>query len=223
MSHVHTQKKGKNINTKKQKQSTRWTGLSSPLLEAILLPFIEKVSLWTAQVHNLGASISLSHPVERSRKNNLLVYSHITLRLFKMTYLYNHFHNHTLLVQPHYSASQAPLSIFHNIDQERNLSKEHNIEWFCIVYWKHCINYTGALNGVKVFLHLLWVSVREREQVTNIFLLDGALFAVVSVRHPRTSTYDTAPLVGPVVALVTDAHQCARPHIRVTDHTLSIT
>lgn len=39
-----------------------------------------------------------------------------------------------------------------------------------------------------------------------IFLQDGALLAVVCVRYSRTSTNDTAPLVRPIVALVTNTN-----------------
>lgn len=58
---------------------------------------------------------------------------------------------------------------------------------------------------------------------THIFLLDGALFTVVGIRYSRPSTDDTASLIGAIVTLVTDAHQCARPHVGITDDTLSIT
>lgn len=58
---------------------------------------------------------------------------------------------------------------------------------------------------------------------TYIFLLDGALLAVVGIRHAGPPADDTAALVGAVVALVTDAHQSAGPHVRVTDHTLAVT
>lgn len=57
---------------------------------------------------------------------------------------------------------------------------------------------------------------------THIFLLDGTLFTVVSVGHTGASTDDAASLVGAVVTLVTNTHQRARPHVRVTDHTLPI-
>ena len=58
---------------------------------------------------------------------------------------------------------------------------------------------------------------------THIFLLNGALFTVVGIRHAGSSTDDTASLVGAVVTLIADAHQGARPHIGVTDDTFSIT
>lgn len=58
---------------------------------------------------------------------------------------------------------------------------------------------------------------------THIFLLDGALFTVVCIRDSWSSTDDTAALVGAIVTLITDAHQGARPHIGITDHTFAIT
>lgn len=58
---------------------------------------------------------------------------------------------------------------------------------------------------------------------TYILFLDGALLAVVGVGHAGPPADDAAALVGAVVALVTDAHQGAGPHVGVTDHTLAIT
>lgn len=57
----------------------------------------------------------------------------------------------------------------------------------------------------------------------SIFFLDGALLAVVGVRHAGPPADDAAALVGAIVALVTDAHQGAGPHVGVADHTLAIT
>lgn len=56
-----------------------------------------------------------------------------------------------------------------------------------------------------------------------IFLLDCALFTVVGIRYSRPSTDDTASLIGTIVALITDAHQCAWSHVGITNDTLSIT
>lgn len=58
---------------------------------------------------------------------------------------------------------------------------------------------------------------------TYIFLLYGTLFTVVCIRDSRSSTDDTAALVGAIVTLITDAHQGAGPHIGITDNTLAIT
>lgn len=58
---------------------------------------------------------------------------------------------------------------------------------------------------------------------THIFLLYGALFTVVCIRDSRSSTDDTAALVGAIVTLITDAHQGAGPHIGITDNTFAIT
>lgn len=61
------------------------------------------------------------------------------------------------------------------------------------------------------------------DEATHVFLLDGALFTVVSIRHSGPSADDTAALIGAVVTLVTDAHQRAGPHVRITDDTFAIT
>lgn len=58
---------------------------------------------------------------------------------------------------------------------------------------------------------------------THVFLLYSALLAIVSIRDARASANDASPLVGPVVTLVTNAHQGARPHIRVANHAFAIT
>lgn len=58
---------------------------------------------------------------------------------------------------------------------------------------------------------------------TYIFFLDGALLAVVGIGHSWTPADHAAPLVGAVVALIAYAHECAGPHVRVTNHTLPIT
>lgn len=60
-------------------------------------------------------------------------------------------------------------------------------------------------------------------QDTHIFLLDGALFTVVGIRYSGSAADDAAPLIGAVVAFITDAHQRAWPHIGVTDDTFPIT
>jgi len=56
-----------------------------------------------------------------------------------------------------------------------------------------------------------------------VLLSDGALLAVVRVTDPRAPADDAPPLVRPVVALVTDAHECAGAHVRVTYDTFSVT
>lgn len=58
---------------------------------------------------------------------------------------------------------------------------------------------------------------------TYIFLLDGALFTVVGIRYSRSSADDAASLIGAVVTLITDSHQCARPHVGVADDAFPIT
>lgn len=59
--------------------------------------------------------------------------------------------------------------------------------------------------------------------VTYVFLLNGALFTVVSVGNTWASANNTSALVGSVVALVADSHQSARPHVRITNDALSVT
>lgn len=56
----------------------------------------------------------------------------------------------------------------------------------------------------------------------SIFLLLGAFFTIVGIRDAGTTADDTAPLEGPIIALVTHTNQRAGPHIRVADHTLAI-
>lgn len=58
---------------------------------------------------------------------------------------------------------------------------------------------------------------------TYIFFLDGALLAVVGIRYSWTPADHAASLVGAVVTLIAYAHECAGPHVRVTDHTFAIT
>jgi len=57
----------------------------------------------------------------------------------------------------------------------------------------------------------------------TVLLGDGALLAVVRVTDPRPPADDAPPLVRPIVALVTDAHQSARAHVRVTYDTFAVT
>lgn len=57
----------------------------------------------------------------------------------------------------------------------------------------------------------------------SVLLLDGALLAVVGVGDAGAPADHAAPLVGAVVAFVTDAHQGAGTHVGVTDHTLAVT
>ena len=56
-----------------------------------------------------------------------------------------------------------------------------------------------------------------------VFLLDGAFFTVVGIGHAGPSADHASALVGTVVALVTDTHQCARPHVGITYDTFTIT
>lgn len=58
---------------------------------------------------------------------------------------------------------------------------------------------------------------------TYIFLLDGALLAVVGIGDAGPPADDAAALVGAVVTLVTDAHQGAGPHVGIADHALAVT
>ena len=59
--------------------------------------------------------------------------------------------------------------------------------------------------------------------MTYVLLTDGAFLAVVGIRHSWPPTDGAATLVGPIVTLVTDTHQSARAHVRITHYTLSIT
>ena len=64
-------------------------------------------------------------------------------------------------------------------------------------------------------VHNLWAPV-------PVLLQLCALLAVVRVRYSDTSADDTAPLIRTIVALVTNAHQGARPDIRVANDALAI-
>jgi hypothetical protein len=57
---------------------------------------------------------------------------------------------------------------------------------------------------------------------TYVLLLLCALLAVVGVGDALAAADDAAALVAAVVALVADAHQRARPHVRVADDALAI-
>lgn len=63
---------------------------------------------------------------------------------------------------------------------------------------------------------------RMHDLRTHVLFLNGAGLAVVGIRHSGSATDDAPALVGSVVALVTDPHQGAWPHVGVADHTLSI-
>ena len=58
---------------------------------------------------------------------------------------------------------------------------------------------------------------------TYVFLLDGAFFTVVGIGNTGPSADHASALVGTVVALVTDTHQCARPHVGITYYTFTVT
>lgn len=55
-----------------------------------------------------------------------------------------------------------------------------------------------------------------------VFLLNGALFAIICIWYTRTTTNNTSTLVWTIIAFITDTHQCAWPHVGVADHTLSV-
>lgn len=57
---------------------------------------------------------------------------------------------------------------------------------------------------------------------THVLLLNGALLAVVRIGDTRSAADHASALVRAVVAFVANAHQRARPHVRVTDDTLAI-
>lgn len=63
----------------------------------------------------------------------------------------------------------------------------------------------------------------QSSEYTHVLLLDGALLTIIGIGDSGASTDHTAPLIGAVVTLVTYAHQGARAHIGVADHTLAIT
>ena len=62
----------------------------------------------------------------------------------------------------------------------------------------------------------------EEVWLAYVFLLDGALFAIVGIRDAGPAADGAAPLVGAVVTLVADADQRTRPHVRVAHHALAV-
>jgi len=65
-------------------------------------------------------------------------------------------------------------------------------------------------------IYNLWTSI-------SIFFLNCAFFAIICITNTRSSTNHTSSLVCSIVTFITDSHQSARPHIRVTNNTFSIT
>lgn len=121
------------------------TAAPSPLLEAVLFPFVEQICFRASQIHNLRTSVTLKKKEGRKAR-------------------------------------------FKYIQLLRDNNQESNV-----------------LHG------------------TYVFLLDGALFTVIRIRHPWSTADDAASLIGAIVTLVTNSHQSAWPHIGVTDDALSIT
>lgn len=58
--------------------------------------------------------------------------------------------------------------------------------------------------------------------ISYIFLLNRALFAVVCIRHARSTANDASALIRAVVAFITNSYQCARAHIGVANDTFAI-
>lgn len=56
-----------------------------------------------------------------------------------------------------------------------------------------------------------------------VLLLLGAFFAVVSIRNAHSSTDDTPPLKGTIVAFIANTNEGAGPNVRVTNNTLTVT
>lgn len=57
---------------------------------------------------------------------------------------------------------------------------------------------------------------------TYILLLSGTLFTIICVWYSRPATYNTSPLIRPVVTLIADTHQRAGSHVRVANNTFSV-
>lgn len=83
--------------------------------------------------------------------------------------------------------------------------------------------YSGTKGGSSLLEAVLLALVKEiclgtaqidyLRAAIPILLLDGALLAVIGIRDSWTSTDHTAPLVRPIVTLITYAHKCAGSHI----------
>ena len=57
---------------------------------------------------------------------------------------------------------------------------------------------------------------------THVFFAGGAFAAVVRVRNARSTADDASALLGSVVALVADAHERLRMHVRVANDALAV-
>lgn len=64
--------------------------------------------------------------------------------------------------------------------------------------------------------------IHDLRTAVSVLLEQSALLAVVGVRNAGATADHTPALVGAVVALVADANQRTRPHVRVADHALAI-
>ena len=58
---------------------------------------------------------------------------------------------------------------------------------------------------------------------TYILFQDGTLATVVGIGHARTTANHASTLIAAIVALVTNAHQRARTHVRIANHTHAVT
>lgn len=69
---------------------------------------------------------------------------------------------------------------------------------------------------------LATAQIHDLRATVSILLQQSALLTVVRVRNAGTSADHTPALIRAVVALITNSNQCARPHVRVTDHAFTI-
>ena len=110
-------------------------------------------------------------------------------------------------------------------------------------WWRHARSRTGVhhssaerrtrVQAVLSFLESILFSFIEQVRLAtsqihdlratiSILLQQRALFEVVRVRNAGASTDHTSALVRAVVAFIANSNQCARPHVRVTDHAFTV-
>lgn len=58
---------------------------------------------------------------------------------------------------------------------------------------------------------------------THVLLQQRAFFAIIGIGDADAAADDAAPGVGPVVALITNAHKRSRSHVRVAYDALAVT
>lgn len=90
------------------------------------------------------------------------------------------------------------------------------------------VNYSSSPFLKTIFLAFIKQICFSAPQINNfwtpipIFLLLCALFAIVGIGYTNPSADNASTLEGSIIALITNSHQCARTHIRITYYTFPI-